>query len=800
MKLKFKKIASVLASTIMLGSTLAFAAAAYPAPFVENGSAMGAIVYGSSAASTDMTAAVDLGASLDKSVTPVTTSSAPTGENIKIETGSEKLNVGEALTNVKTTIISKSDLPNLLSKVTYQSKDGVSYDYDQEIQLAGGLTYTLFGDIDYKDRTPTLGIAKSSNAPILNYTARFVKTVESDVNTNGRLEDIENTDLVLMGKNYKLLNAYNATNIKLELMGGAVNDVMAQDDKKTYTISGKTYDVKLLYVDATGAKFEVNGETTNKMVAGGTQKLKDGTQLGVRELLYQGFAGGVMKAEFSLGAEKLTIENGAKMKLNDENSNDVTCYIAQSNSGSKRTISSITLAWIPNDKYFITQDREAVFPGLKSIKITMGNFTTPKTETIELINSGDKTMYLKAPIKSGDVTIPILYSADGSNITKLGEESSNGALNTGAMDIANMVVFNRTTDRYFVASWASTTEAESYLLKATTSANVPSTGVNSTDIIDAKTGSTLCDDKKPADTCTIGNVVLTITTVDVSSDGTVNITAGTGVSFNKLYTTDGLKVNLPYIVNGTNVIRSYGAVNITSLNGTGAGLTSFQLVFEEADKNHNLGAGNDINATISFASSKIEVGSATTTNATAVAFASGTTISNLDMGGSSSTSNYINYVRSDLATKLTYYTKPDQNYLDLEYHGGESYGNVYVTAADSGASVSTTTSVKVVKDTEASSVSDKNLIVVGGSCINTVAAQILGSTTPLCGESFTAKTGVAANGYLIEVVASPVNAQKVAMLVAGYEAADTVNAVAKVKEGGVATTVGTKVVYPVAAA
>ena len=44
----FKKIASALASTAMIGSTVALAAAAsFPAPFVSGGAAEVAVVYGS---------------------------------------------------------------------------------------------------------------------------------------------------------------------------------------------------------------------------------------------------------------------------------------------------------------------------------------------------------------------------------------------------------------------------------------------------------------------------------------------------------------------------------------------------------------------------------------------------------------------------------------------------------------------------------------------------------------------------------------------------------------------------------
>lgn len=93
---------------------------------------------------------------------------------------------------------------------------------------------------------------------------------------------------------------------------------------------------------------------------------------------------------------------------------------------------------------------------------------------------------------------------------------------------------------------------------------------------------------------------------------------------------------------------------------------------------------------------------------------------------------------------------------------------------------------------EVSSVSNRNLIVLGGSCINTVAAQLLGSSSPLCGAAFTSETQVGTGSFLIQSFESPWNSNKVALLVAGYEAEDTINAANALKSNTVDTTVGKK--------
>jgi len=116
-------------------------------------------------------------------------------------------------------------------------------------------------------------------------------------------------------------------------------------------------------------------------------------------------------------------------------------------------------------------------------------------------------------------------------------------------------------------------------------------------------------------------------------------------------------------------------------------------------------------------------------------------------------------------------------------------------------SATTKETTKVVKDTEVSSVSSNNLIVIGGSCINQAAAMILtGKTDAVCGDAFAQLTGAGAGKYLIQVATSPYNSAKIAMLVAGYDAADTTNAVALVKEGSIDTSKNSATVYPVATA
>jgi hypothetical protein len=137
----------------------------------------------------------------------------------------------------------------------------------------------------------------------------------------------------------------------------------------------------------------------------------------------------------------------------------------------------------------------------------------------------------------------------------------------------------------------------------------------------------------------------------------------------------------------------------------------------------------------------------------------------------------------------------DQKSIIISYPDTQVYANIYVGELDSvvtstgGSASASSLGEVIVKDSEVSSVSSKNLIIVGGSCINSAAATVLGSG---CGTSFTTTTGVGVNQFLIESFGDKFSTGKIALVVAGYEQADTVNAATYLRTKLVDTAAGKK--------
>ncbi|MEM4625519.1 MAG: hypothetical protein QXJ28_02025 [Candidatus Pacearchaeota archaeon] len=767
MRFNFKKVASVLACTAMLGSTLGFAAAAsYPEPFVKAGSADVAIVFGANAAPSDNTAALDIGASLSSYLTKTRATSGltPSEESVAISRASSRLILGSTISNVwGLSAVTRSDLPNLLADGVFLNRQNNENRYEQEIKI-GDLQYKHFSDADYNNRVPDLGFHITPNTVILNYTLRF-RGVGAESTQGTDLVDFENRVIKILGKEYYILDFKNSTP-RITLLDSATTVALDEKDSRTVNVGGKEYTISVFFISTDEVILTVNGENTEKLSATGTSygstfKLKDGTYIGIRSINVQNYAGGAKNVEFSIGRGKLELIDGGNVKINDKTISDLTSYITLGDSGSKRTWQGLTIEWKSGDEAFLTPSKELVMPGFEAIKLTMADATIPAKEITRVEPSGSEAIELRTTIKDGEVTLPLVYiSTTSGNITGIGKSATQKL----ATSNNSYLIYNATSSSVsqyegFIASWAGSKEAESYYLRATVRRDTDA-GKNYTSIINKISGQTICEDLDDVTrrTCTIGNVILTVNSVQHTpgGDSIVNLSIGSGGSFNKLYTAEGLMMYLPYEASVTSTANK-GSLNVTGTTDR------WMLWLAEESKE----------GTLESRYFHLNISSSGSTSRKATVSQVGEVNTSLETAQSSKI--YESYIYSDLATKILHdQTNSDQYSAEVEYHGGQVYANLFLAAptAEFGGEVSTT--IVPVTDSEVSSVSSKNLIVVGGSCINSVAANLINA--PACGVEWTARTGVGAGEFLIQTFESPYTPGKVATLVAGYEASDTKNA------------------------
>ncbi|NCN86198.1 hypothetical protein GW932_00020 [archaeon] len=777
--MNFKKITAIATSVLMAGMTVGIASAAnYPAPFVESGTANVAVVYGTGAgvSSLDMVQAGNIQTSLGTYVTGTTTVTSTDGDVYKLEKTSTKFNLGDSIADVVSTTIDNDELPTLLKDGVFIDNDNDEFDFTQKVTLAN-LTLNMWEDNDYKADEPVTGIRIANGAHVLNYTLDFTDEPE--------WADLVTADLTLMGKEYYVLSNSSTVGESLTLLDSAVSTVLTEGESAT--VAGKS--VSISFIGSTPeVKLSVDGETTNTLGEGETYKLKDGSYLGIKDILYSSKEGTLSKVEFSIGNGKLLLTSGSDVELNENSISDLTAFIT--NSSTK--LSTITLQWSADDDLFVAEDSDVIMPGFGAIKLSYGGLNYPAEENLMVENSGDDSIVLNDfPIKDSTEDINILYF-NGTNYTLVGKDSDN-LLRTGTTNIT----FDGDTDDWFVASWTDGQDSESYLMRATNFKNESGTQRATFEYRSNGAWSGVKTDAEPADEISIGNVEFTVVSLNRTAKTASLGTTTSGVNFNTLYSKEGMKVYLPWLnetamdfYNTTNVSATTACSWLASTSGSQLGYTqvvsyndtttnvagtantttctnhpaTYSLIFSEEDKNENIGAGQNITLTLADdASNKVSV-----TNVVGTIDGTFTEMGDTDI--------YRNFVYSELATEMLWDKSADQYKVKLVYHGDEVTADLYVSSAEATMSTGGAIGDILVKDSEVNSVSSKNLVIVGGSCINSAAATALGLPTRTCGEAFTMATGVGAGEFLIKGVEDAFMSGKLALVVAGYDAADTANA------------------------
>lgn len=790
MRLNFRKIAAIGMSAMTLGLTAGIAAAAAaPSPFVKSGQGDFAVVYGSAApGGLDQAQANSIAEWLQGMVTTVGLGS----DTYKFEKTSTKFHLGDNFTTIRGTL-NDDYLPTLLTDGKYIDNDNDEFDYTQKIEM-NATPLVMFDDNDYAEDAPTVGFRVQSGYNVLNYTITF-----SD---QPLIDDLVNSDIPLMGKNYYVLsNGTSGANLVLTLLDSAETTLLNKGDTTTLTAGGTTYTVSIPFVSSTEVILDVNGERTNSLAEGDTYKLSDGSYVGIRDILYDAKEAGVSKVEFSIGSGKVKLTSGSEIQVNDETVNGIKAVMVNASgtiTSSTGTLTSIEIDWSTDEDTFITADTELEMPTFKSVKLAYGGLNYPVEEMFS-VEQGSST-YIKLddfPLTDGKADIPLLFGAasgtDG-NWTGLGKDATNRLVTNNATDSSLPLTFDKDTDDQFVVTYESSTECESYLMKAT-GFGTDSSSNNVTTLQRYKNGA-WTDERtvKAGDTFSIGQAEVGIQYVERSPGNFVNITANSSnTNFNILCSAEGLKVWLPVEQLNTTLGTVYGGHNSTKgaiyFNATGnPNWTSghdnnlFDLSMQEEDKDGNIASGDLFNISLGWDSSS--------TAEPQVADLEGEDVTAAEIGD---TDVFRSFQYSALATEFLWNQPTAQDSIKIIYHGSEVTADVYITSTDvSGGS--TDLGGVLVTDSEVSSVSGNNLVVVGGSCINTVAADLLGVAEGTCGDAWTSATDVGSGQYLIQSFAR--TGDKVALLVAGYEAADTAAAASRLvnQPGTIDTAVGNKYV------
>lgn len=357
-----KRVGAIAVGVSMVGATILGAGAAadlsrYPSPFInEAGVFDGIIVVGDDAAASDVVGSIDIATALQAEA--VSTSSVSrvgaglytpgaipgvtiSGDVAEFGQPNDLLELNEPLGDVKETFTER-DLLALKGGII--TTDEGTTDYNQYLRFAQPSgsdaftsNFTVVYEEDEDDNVGDFLKAKDGRGIFMfEYELEFEEGAESEIKSDTELDDLEDEIINILGTPFAIadtdLDTLNSR-LTIKLLGGAISDILEEGETKTYTIGGNEYEVNVLIIAdlLNVVKFKINGEITDELEDGETDILKDGTRIGIREILpneAEEVTGGDL-VEFYLGATQVEFEDvfndtnfSQGVEVNDENIED----------------------------------------------------------------------------------------------------------------------------------------------------------------------------------------------------------------------------------------------------------------------------------------------------------------------------------------------------------------------------------------------------------------------------------------------------------------------------------------------
>jgi len=746
-----KSIIALVSGFSLIGATVMGATAGlqdYPSMFIKNGNFNGVVVVGDTGSADDVVGAIDISTNLQMSnfdsKSIQTSVVLPTSSSVSVSRTNDMLEFNELLSDARDTLTSTDW--GVLGDSFVSTKHGRA-DYEQYLGLGDG---KVVYDENRDGKTGNYAYFDDGNTAF-EYTINFNNGLTSDLNGNN-LDDMEDQQIVMMGTPMSIVDATKSGNyITLSFMGGEVLDTMEEGETRSYILDGKNYEVQLIIVSdqQDTCKFLVNGEITPTLTSGDNYMLDDGTELGVRAVMpneAQETTGGDI-VEFYLGAKKVQFKDNYKstdygsVEVNGDTLRYGEVQITASDNTDEVTISSIKYRmeidaadggeiYVPEGKglkEYLSEPESMLFP---EWDIRFEGVSDEDTTEVNLKLKGDDSYELDFTNRNGNhFNVPLM---DTTGSFKYGDDS-NKLWIVEPYDGADKL-FLIAEDDYFLFNDLGTEKGDSNVAQLS---NVESDSIS---IYIDGTERLVSYDSTNQTTITIGNKNYKLwvdptnkkIAFDNNGDGLVNGNEA------KIVTENGLIIDL-------------GTQNTTdgSLISPNIKLTTLSKLTDESS------ADLITSFDVEDAGSQFHL-----VNFTGISF-----VEDEDSNERTAKDVYgTEYELSDDNDELKVKFPKTQVEANVEL----VYGKMASAASTIGDEVPQVISMPPSK--LASEIigdySKYNIISVGGSCVNSVTAKLMGSDVPLCGADSGLKEGSA-------IVKLYQNGEKIAMVVAGWEKADT---------------------------
>ncbi|MEM7815656.1 MAG: S-layer protein [Candidatus Aenigmatarchaeota archaeon] len=767
----------------------------------------------------DILGAADIAAAVaGYATTPVTVGggvSVSVSDGVDLSTASTKIYLGDDLTKsgLKTTL-TNANLPSLLAQGTFLDAAGTSYTYNQYINFGAGTVEFGTSNGDLADPVLYVNTGTSTANPLFTMSVVFNKLL--NVSNN----DVRGQTITLFGKTYSIgsTSEFSSSTQKLVLFGGGgASQTISEGQEADMTVGGVSHKVKVIGVSSsTQAVISVDG--TSKEVTEGNTYTIAGVDVFVESVYYFGKETQISQVKLSLGASKITLENGAAVKVG-QTEDTIDGTLVTLTGTADQGISKIDIAVTAKDTSEDSIQEGAAFtdPVFGAVKVAFGGLNKGVTDTITIDNSGTTAANLKfTDYRGNEKTIIWAYS---------GSSSFNPQLNDTATR-AYRVIEGETVNKGDYVLMAPSQESEfGHIFQYTTASGLTSTSgayielkdvfsgdtvrVYLTDSSGTKTATFYVDGqqyyvKNASDTtyqkmmftwgsgASAGNTGNAITAFPlIKAKGGEYVTLVKSATFtNGTYQLPGDTNN--HLIGGYNTTEAAGRITYTfsganptvliGINGVNLSAAPAVLIYEEKGKN---AAGSEVQDAV-IVTVADGSGSGVDMTISAPTLTAATTYSGTQQTDNSVTEYYDRYgvhVKYDTDGQgLVVITYPDEQATAMVAAGSDPKFSTSGTGGTYDAAVKIKNPVAKF-DTEVSTTGlTSDLILIGGPCANSLVSTLLATESTTCSTDANGFINKYPNGMIKEFENAFGSGRK-ALVVAGVNGAQTRSLAAKVMQG-----------------
>ncbi len=441
-KKAIKRVVALGTGAALMGATVLGAMAAdladFPAPFVKNGAFDAMIIVGQSAQPADVIGAVDIATTLQYEMKQQTTTSSGSvtavtlsGDSFEVKKNKDILTMNEYLGQVE----DKLESTHLSALAGGEFMDE---DYSEYLRIP-----SISGKVQYMENPDTDEIGT-----FMTYTNDgeiYTYELELDSSVSTTETAIVDEKITILGKEYTVTAASIAADnkLKLTLLGGELTKTLAEGATATYNLNGVDYEVEVVYIGSDGAKFKINGYDSDKIDESESDDIDDlDISIGVKEILAGTKESDIDLVEFYLGADELILEDtnlasdslgGEQVVIGDDTFNNLIVNFQGSTVDSTGAIDleGFTIKLTADDDYYIApgeklskyidgSNEDYLFGG---IDVAYEGLTEPSGQTVKVDASGEQYYVEFTTVGNIEYKLPYAYT-NGANVAVLGKYHS----------------------------------------------------------------------------------------------------------------------------------------------------------------------------------------------------------------------------------------------------------------------------------------------------------------------------------------------------------------------------------------